>query len=54
MEKKAVGKGISLHRDPVGELGGGFIFQTSEDTVIFGFLFLDLEDVRSLKRPGLP
>ena len=39
--------GNSLHRDPVGELGGGFIFQTPGDTVIFGLLFLDPEDVRS-------
>jgi len=41
-----------LRRDPVGELGGGFIFHTPGDTVIFGVLFLDPEDV-SLKGPGL-
>jgi hypothetical protein len=34
----------------LGKLEGGFIYQT----VLFGIIFLDSEDVRSLKGPGLP
>ena len=48
MYKEVLVMGISFHRGPVGEPGGGFFYRELWDTVIFGLLFLGPEGVRRL------